>query len=52
MTPESDDLPELPERCAICGRDLWFDGRAPARDGDAWICADCDDARNFTALDP
>ncbi len=35
--------------CVICGRDLWSDGLAPARDGDAWICGDCDQARNFQA---
>lgn len=35
--------------CAICGRDLWSDGLAPARDGGAWICGDCDQARNFEA---
>ncbi|HUF06874.1 MAG TPA: hypothetical protein VMP86_05755 [Candidatus Binatia bacterium] len=43
---------EPQERCAICGRALWSDGLAPARDGDAWICGDCDQARTFTALDP
>lgn len=37
--------------CAICGRVLWSDGLPPARDGDAWICGDCDQARNFEALD-
>ena len=37
--------------CAICGRELLSDGLAPARDGDAWICGDCDQARNFEALD-
>lgn len=40
------------EHCAICGRELWSDGLSPAKDGDAWICGDCDQARNFTALDP
>ncbi len=45
------DLPEPEETCAICGRDLWSDGLAPARDGNAWICGDCDAARNFAALD-
>jgi len=45
------DLPEPEETCAICGRDLWSDGLPPAQDGDAWICGDCDAARNFTALD-
>lgn len=37
--------------CAICGRELWSDGLPPALDGDAWICGDCDQARNFEALD-
>lgn len=46
---DADEL--MPEACAICGRELWADGLAPARDGDAWICGDCDQARNFTALD-
>ena len=36
-------------RCAICGRDLWSDGLTPALDGNAWICGDCDQARNFEA---
>lgn len=44
--------PELTERCAICGRELWSDGLPPARDGNAWICGDCDQARTFEALDP
>jgi hypothetical protein len=39
----------LTGRCAICGRDLWSDGLAPSRDGDAWICGDCDQARSFEA---
>ncbi|MDQ2934628.1 MAG: hypothetical protein M3R49_06550 [Chloroflexota bacterium] len=43
--------PDLRERCAICGRDLWSDGLPPARDGSAWICGDCDQARNFESLD-
>jgi hypothetical protein len=43
--------PEAEGRCAICGRDLWSDGLPPARDGTQWICGDCDQARNFTALD-
>jgi hypothetical protein len=43
---------EFVEACAMCGGDLWADGLAPALDGDAWICGDCDQARNFTALDP
>jgi transcription elongation factor Elf1 len=37
--------------CAICGRVLWSDGLPPAQDGNAWICGDCDQARNFEALD-
>ena len=44
--------PDLEDPCAICGRPLWWDGVPPARDGDAWICGDCDQARNFLALDP
>lgn len=46
--------PEPPESgaCAICNRDLGSDGLPPARDGDAWICGDCDQARNNEALDP
>ena len=48
----TDDDPEDPaQRCAICGRELWSDGLPPALDGEAWICGDCDAARNFTALD-
>jgi len=39
------------ERCAICGRVLWSDGLPPAQDGGAWICGDCDQARNFETLD-
>lgn len=42
---------DAPDRCAICGRDLWSVALPPARDGDAWICGDCDAARNFEALD-
>jgi hypothetical protein len=38
------------QTCPICGRELWSDGLAPALDGDAWICGDCDAARNFDAL--
>ena len=45
------DDPEEVATCAICGRELWSDGLAPARDGSAWICGDCDQARNFEALD-
>ena len=37
--------------CPICGRELWSDGLPPALDGTAWICGDCDQARNFEALD-
>jgi len=47
----SDSDPDL-ELCPICRRPLWSDGLEPAQDGDAWICGDCDQARNFTALDP
>jgi hypothetical protein len=43
--------PHMRERCATCGRELWSDGLPPARDGKAWICGDCDQARNFDALD-
>jgi hypothetical protein len=45
------DLAPEPDLCAICGRELWSDGLPPALDGDAWICGDCDAARNFLALD-
>ena len=49
------DAPMLPNdevaTCPICGRELWSDGLPPARDGDTWICGDCDQARNFEALD-
>ena len=45
--PDADE----PPTCAICGRALWSDGLPPARDGDAWICGDCDQARNLAALD-
>jgi hypothetical protein len=38
------------ETCAACGRDLWAFG-TPAQDVDAWICADCDAARNLDVLD-
>ncbi len=58
MPPSSDDPFEksateadLAESCAMCGRPLGWDGQPPARDGDAWICGDCDAARNFEALD-
>ena len=43
--------PDLREPCAICGRELWSDGLPPARDGDAWICGDRNQARNFETLD-
>jgi hypothetical protein len=49
---DSEEEPDLEERCSICGRVLWSDGLSPARDGSAWICGDCDQARNFEALDP
>ncbi len=45
------DLPAPDEVCAICGGDLYADGLQPSRDGPAWICGDCDEARNLTALD-
>jgi hypothetical protein len=47
----TDDLAEPHPTCAICGRDLWWDGLPPAQDGVAWICGDCDQARTFDALD-
>ena len=49
--PADHPEPDAEDACAICGRDLWSNGLPPARDGDAWICGDCDAARNFTALD-
>jgi hypothetical protein len=53
--PDADEWtttePDLGERCAICGRELWSDGLPPTRDGSAWICGDCDQARTFEALD-
>jgi hypothetical protein len=52
MTPRDSAPPDaepISGRCAICGRDLWSDGLTPARDGNAWICGDCDQARNFEA---
>jgi len=53
MSPydSTDPAPDLSEICPICRRPLWSDGLEPAQDGDAWICGDCDQARNFTALD-
>jgi ribosomal protein S27AE len=52
-TPHQDpDIePDVPERCPICGRDIWSDGLLPAQDGSRWICGDCDQARNFETLD-
>ncbi len=47
----SDDEPTIRLVCAICGRELGSDGLPPARDGDTLICGDCDQARNFEALD-
>ena len=46
MTDPSMPDADEPPTCAICGRALWSDGLPPARDGDAWICGDCDQARN------
>jgi len=51
VTERPMDDPEEVATCAICWRELWSDGLAPARDGAAWICGDCDQARNFEALD-
>ena len=48
---DATDLPDPDAVCAICGGDLWADGLEPSRDGTSWICGDCDQARNFTALD-
>ena len=42
--------PDLREACAICGRELWSDSLPPARDGNDWICGDCDQARNLESL--
>ena len=50
-TPLNVDEPDLGEVCSMCGGDLWADGLEPSRDGTSWICGDCDQARNFTALD-
>ena len=44
--------PDLREQCATCGRPLWSDGLPPAQDGSRWICGDCDQARNYEAIDP
>lgn len=49
--PLNVDEPDLGEVCSMCGGDLWADGLEPSRDGTSWICGDCDQARNFTALD-
>ena len=46
----NDDVPEPSDACPMCGRDLWSDGLPPLKDGSAWICGDCDRARNFEAL--
>lgn len=48
---EAAEAAEAADRCAMCGRDLWVDGLSPAGDGTAWICGECDAARNFTFLD-
>ncbi|HVM25616.1 MAG TPA: hypothetical protein VM253_09490 [Candidatus Limnocylindrales bacterium] len=48
---DANTAPANMDACAICGGDLWADGLEPARDGDDWICGDCDQGRNFTALD-
>ena len=45
------DDPDTEEQCPICGRVLWSDGLPPVRDGERWICGDCDQARSFEALD-
>ncbi len=47
---DRDEEPDPVQACAICGRELWSDGLPPALDGGAWICGDCDQARNFEAL--
>jgi hypothetical protein len=49
--PTTEVAVELQATCAICGRVLRSDGLPPARDGNAWICGDCDQARNFETLD-
>ncbi len=49
MMPDDPTPDAVVGTCAICGRVLWSDGLAPAIDGDAWICGDCDQARNFQA---
>ena len=45
------DEPDLLNPCSMCGHPLWEAGTPPDRDGDAWICGECDAARNFEALD-
>ena len=45
MQPPADGV------CAVCGRNLCADWLEPARDGEAWICGDCDAALNFDALE-
>ena len=47
----NEDAPEPRDVCSMCRRELWSDGLPPARDGNAWICGECDQARNFDALD-
>ena len=48
--PAADDVPEPYGPCSGCGRDLWWAG-PPSMDGNAYICGECDNARNFDALD-
>ena len=47
VTPRYESEPYGP--CSGCGRDLWWAGQ-PSMDGNAWICGECDAARNFDAL--
>ena len=49
MNPASPDH-DAPA-CSICRRELGSDGLPPSRDGDTWICGDCDEARSFGTLD-
>ena len=49
MQPLTGEFDTDADTCASCGRDLWAFG-PPAQDGDAWICADCDAARNLDVL--
>lgn len=49
MMPDNSPPDAVIGTCAICGRELWSDGLAPARNGNAWICGDGDQARNFQA---